>query len=158
MAIAFRTASSNGANNSDIVISKSALTGLADGDVIVFAMSQYNTGTDTWTSSDATVVDSLGTTVGADLVSAYAYYVVISAAYWIGQCDARGVELILPESTALLRNKIYMYEGGAMIYRQDLEQLRVTRERQKKDAFARLANLEGQFWWYREPCKSANTC
>jgi len=66
------------------------------------------------------------------------------AAYWIAQCDARGIELVLPENTALLRNKMYGYEGGSMIYRQDLERLKIQRERQKKDAFARLANLEGQ--------------
>jgi len=66
------------------------------------------------------------------------------AAYWIGQCDARGVELVLPDNTALLRNKVYMYEGGSMIYRQDLERMKTVREQQKRDAFARLGNLEGQ--------------
>lgn len=66
------------------------------------------------------------------------------AAYWIGQCDARGIDLVLPENTALLRNRMYGYEGGSMIYRQDLERMKHVREEQKKDAFARLANLEGQ--------------
>jgi len=66
------------------------------------------------------------------------------AAYWISQCDARGIELVLPENTALLRNKIYMYEGGSMIYRQDLERLKVTYEKMKKNAYARLSNYEGQ--------------
>ena len=66
------------------------------------------------------------------------------AAYWIAQCDARGIELVLPENTALLKNKLYGYEGGSMIYRQDLERLKTVREKQKRDAFARLANLEGQ--------------
>ena len=66
------------------------------------------------------------------------------AAYWIAQCDARGIELVLPENTALLKNKLYGYEGGSMIYRQDLERLKTVREKQKRDAFARLTNLEGQ--------------
>jgi len=66
------------------------------------------------------------------------------AAYWIGQCDARGIELVLPDNTALLRNKMYGYEGGSMIYRQDLERMRTTRQQQKVEAFARLSNLEGQ--------------
>lgn len=66
------------------------------------------------------------------------------AAYWIGYCDAAGIELVLPENTALLRKKMYGYEGGSMIYRQDLERMKAIRERQKRDAFARLANLEGQ--------------
>lgn len=66
------------------------------------------------------------------------------AAYWIGQYDARGKELILPENTALLRNKMYGYEGGSMIYRQDLERLKTQREKQKVDAFAKLSYLEGK--------------
>jgi predicted mannosyl-3-phosphoglycerate phosphatase (HAD superfamily) len=39
---------------------------------------------------------------------------------------------------------MYGYEGGSMIYRQDLERIRGVREEQKKNAFARLSNLEGQ--------------
>jgi len=66
------------------------------------------------------------------------------AAYWVGYCDARGIELVLPENTALLRNKMYGYEGGSMIYRQDLERMKTTRERQKVEAFSRLSNIEGQ--------------
>lgn len=66
------------------------------------------------------------------------------AAYWIGQCDARGIELVLPTNTALLRNKMYGYSGGSMIYRQDLERMRTVRTQQKVEAFAKLANLEGQ--------------
>lgn len=66
------------------------------------------------------------------------------AAYWIGYCDAYGIELVLPDNTALLRNKMYGYEGGSMIYRQDLERMKTTRQQQKVEAFARLSNLEGQ--------------
>ena len=66
------------------------------------------------------------------------------AAYWIAQCDARGIELVLPENTALLRNKMYGYEGGSMIYRQDLERMKGVREQQKIQAFARVTHLEGQ--------------
>lgn len=66
------------------------------------------------------------------------------AAYWIAQCDARGIEVVLPENTRLLSKKLYGYEGGSMIYRQDLERMKGVREQQKKDAFARLANLEGR--------------
>jgi hypothetical protein len=66
------------------------------------------------------------------------------AAYWIAQCDARGIEVVLPSNTALLKNKLYGYEGGSMIYRQDLERIKAARETQKRDAFARLNALEGQ--------------
>jgi len=66
------------------------------------------------------------------------------AAYWIGQCDARGIDLVLPDNTALLKNKLYGFEGGSMIYRQDLERLKGQREAQKVEAFAKLSYLEGQ--------------
>lgn len=90
---------------------------------------------------------------GYDRIEAYGFemgsdteyrYQREGAAYWISQCDARGIELVLPNRTALLKKRIYMVEGGAMIYRQDLERLLNQRANQKKDAFARLANLEGQ--------------
>jgi len=66
------------------------------------------------------------------------------AAYWIGHCDAKGIDMPLPEHTRLLRNKLYGYEGGAMIYRQDLERLREQREQHKLDAWAHLAEIEGR--------------
>jgi hypothetical protein len=72
------------------------------------------------------------------------------AAYWIAQADARGIEVILPEKTALLKNKIYMLEGGAMIYRQDLERHLENLTQQHRDAAARLAHIEGQLHALKE--------
>lgn len=47
------------------------------------------------------------------------------AAYWIGQCDARGIDLVLPKTSRLLpTKKIYGFEGAQMIARQDLERYR----------------------------------
>ena len=66
------------------------------------------------------------------------------AAYWIAQCDARGIELVLPDNTALMKNKMYGYEGGSMIYRQDLERMKNIREKQVHETQARLSHLEGQ--------------
>lgn len=66
------------------------------------------------------------------------------AAYWIGYCDAKGIEVVLPNNSALLRKKIYMYEGGAMIYRTDLERMKAVRERQKRDSLSRLNVLQGK--------------
>ena len=70
------------------------------------------------------------------------------AAYWIGYCDAAGIELVLPKNTMLLSHKIYGYEGGSMIFRQDLERVLGDRREQKKNAYARLANFEGQMAQY----------
>lgn len=43
------------------------------------------------------------------------------ASYWVGQADARGIELILPKSSRLFPSKVYGFEGAQMIARQDLE-------------------------------------
>lgn len=66
------------------------------------------------------------------------------AAYWIGYCDAKGIELVLPKNTHLLSHKLYGYEGGSMIYRQDMERLKEVRMEQKKNAFALISVLEGR--------------
>ena len=90
---------------------------------------------------------------GYDRIEAYGFemgsdteyrYQREGAAYWIGVCDALGIDLVLPENTKLLSARMYGYEGGSMIYRQDLERMRTTRQQQKVEAFARLSNLEGQ--------------
>jgi len=90
---------------------------------------------------------------GFDRIEAYGFemgsdteyrYQREGAAYWIGYCDAKGIELVLPKETHLLRNKMYGYEGGSMIYRQDLERMKEVRLQQKVEAFARLSNLEGK--------------
>ena len=65
------------------------------------------------------------------------------AAYWIAQCDVRGIELVLPDNTALLKNKLYGYEGGSMIYRQDMETVKAQQTQRKIEASARLNYTEG---------------
>lgn len=66
------------------------------------------------------------------------------ASYWISQADARGIEVVLPENTALLKKKMYGYEGGSMIYRQDLERINDSWAQQKVDAVGRVTYLEGR--------------
>jgi hypothetical protein len=86
-------------------------------------------------------IKAYGFEMGSDTEYAYQRE---GAAYWIGYCDAKGIELVLPENTHLLKNKLYGYEGGQMIYRQDLERMRDKREEQKKNAFALLNVIEGR--------------
>lgn len=66
------------------------------------------------------------------------------SSYWIAQADARGIEVVLPENTALLKKKMYGYEGGSMIYRQDLERIKDSWAQQKVDAVGRVTYLEGR--------------
>jgi len=66
------------------------------------------------------------------------------AAYWIATADALGVEVVLPDNTALLKNKLYGYEGGSMIYRQDMERMKEQRQAQVKEAYSRLSYFEGK--------------
>jgi hypothetical protein len=90
---------------------------------------------------------------GYDRIEAYGFemgsdteyrYQREGASYWIGYCDAHGIEVVLPTNTALLSKRLYGYEGGSMIYRQDLERMKEVRTIQKRNAFAELANLEGR--------------
>jgi hypothetical protein len=50
----------------------------------------------------------------------------------------------LHEDSILLRGKRYGYEGGQMIFRQDLERMLAQFEQKKQEAAARLAHAEGR--------------
>lgn len=66
------------------------------------------------------------------------------AAYWIGQCDARGIDLILPSTSRLFPKKIYGFEGAQMIARQDLERYRNKFRVEMEDQQWRTDQLMGE--------------
>ena len=66
-----------------------------------------------------------------------------SAAFFIGRVMQYAQIILQPESV-LLRGKKYGYEGGQMIFRQDLERMLIQWEEKKQDATARLQHAEGQ--------------
>ncbi len=65
-------------------------------------------------------------------------------AFFIGQAVARGIQVILPEKSVLLRARRYGYEGGQMIFRQDLERLHDKWEEKHRDATGRVQYWEGR--------------
>jgi len=65
------------------------------------------------------------------------------AAFFIGQAIARNIQVILPAKSVLLRARRYGYEGGQMIFRQDLERLHDKWVEKNRDAMARLQYWEG---------------
>jgi hypothetical protein len=71
-------------------------------------------------------------------------YQMPGAAYWAGQCDARGVNLIQPANTRLFKGKIYGFEGAQMIARQDLERYRNKFVVQMQDQQWRTDKLMGE--------------
>ena len=82
---------------------------------------------------------------GAEMGSGTEYrYQREGAAFFIGQAIARGIKVVRASNSILLRTKKYGYEGGQMIFRQDLERLLGHWKREKRDYFARVANLEGR--------------
>lgn len=66
------------------------------------------------------------------------------AAFFIGQAIARGIEVVLQPQSVLLRGKRYGYQGGQMIFRQDLERLAAKFSEQRNNTVARLQHAEGR--------------
>lgn len=66
------------------------------------------------------------------------------AAFFIGQAIARGIQVELPKKSVLLRARRYGYEGGQMIFRQDLELLHNKFTDRHRDAMARVQYYEGR--------------
>lgn len=64
--------------------------------------------------------------------------------FWVGQAIARGIEVYVPENAVLFSGKKYGYEGGQMIFRQDLERLKEQVLMRKDKVVARMQFLEGQ--------------
>jgi len=63
---------------------------------------------------------------------------------FVGLAMGRGIQVKLQSNSALLRGRKYGYEGGQMIFRQDLEHILAEAAGNKRDAAARLQHLEGQ--------------
>lgn len=66
------------------------------------------------------------------------------AAFFIGAAVGRGITVKRQANSVLLRAKMYGYEGGQMIFRQDLERMLAYWQREKAERVARLQNLEGR--------------
>jgi hypothetical protein len=65
------------------------------------------------------------------------------AAFFIGTAVAKGIKVTRPAKSVLLRARKYGYEGGQMIFRQDLERLHTYWAKKNKNAFAKLQHYEG---------------
>lgn len=66
------------------------------------------------------------------------------AAFFVGQAVARGIQVEMPRKSVLLRARRYGYEGGQMIFRQDLELLHGKWAEKSRDAMARVQYYEGR--------------
>ena len=67
------------------------------------------------------------------------------AAFFVGLAIGRGITVSRPANSVLLRSKIYGYQGGQMIFRQDLEHHLASWDEQRNAELARLQHLEGQY-------------
>lgn len=66
------------------------------------------------------------------------------AALFIGLAMGRGIRVEIQPNSVLLRGRKYGYEGGQMIFRQDLERALHGVVKEKIEALALLQHLEGQ--------------
>lgn len=87
------------------------------------------------------VIELYGFEMGSDTEYRYQRE---GAAFFIGQAIARGIEVILPEKTVLLRSRRYGYDGAEMIYRQDIERIKDQWERKYRDSAALVQYYEGR--------------
>lgn len=54
--------------------------------------------------------------------------------YWIGRAQSLGIEVVLPEESALMHGEVYAYETLKVGYRQDLEMRKIFLEQMAKNA------------------------
>ena len=66
------------------------------------------------------------------------------AAYFIGVASGRGITVQRQPNSIILKGKKYGYEGGQMIFRQDLEAMFRHWSKVRRDRFAKMSNLEGR--------------
>jgi len=66
------------------------------------------------------------------------------AAYFIGVATGRGITVQRQTNSIVMKNKKYGYEGGQMIFRQDLEAMFRYWTKVRRDRFAKMSNLEGR--------------
>lgn len=65
-------------------------------------------------------------------------------AFFVGLAIGRGITVQRQSNSIMLKGKKYGYEGGQMIFRQDLEAMYRHWVRVKRDRFALMQNLEGR--------------
>jgi hypothetical protein len=83
--------------------------------------------------------------IGIEMGSGTEYrYQRESFAVWTGIALGRGVRVVRAENSALFRVKRYGYEGGQMIFRQDLENLYRWQMEQRAIMLARVQHMEGR--------------
>jgi len=64
--------------------------------------------------------------------------------FFVGNAVARGIEVYAPENATLFSGKKYGYEGGQMIFRQDLERLKEQVQMRRDKVVARMQFVQGQ--------------
>lgn len=87
------------------------------------------------------VIELYGFEMGSDTEYRYQRE---GAAFFIGQAIARGIEVILPAKSVLLRSRKYGYEGAEMIYRQDIERIKDQWAERYKEQTALVQYFEGR--------------
>jgi len=66
-----------------------------------------------------------------------------SAAFFVGRA-MEYMQVVIPENSVLLKRKRYGYEGGQMIFRQDLERMLMQFTERLGESMSKLNHLEGQ--------------
>ena len=67
-----------------------------------------------------------------------------SMALMVGIAISKGITVKIPNESIMLKTKLYGYQGGQMIFRQDLERLHTQARKRADTEMARLQFLEGR--------------
>ena len=90
---------------------------------------------------DISAIEIFGVEMGADTEYRYQKY---GANFFIQAAMARGIQVIVPHNSIIMKSKLYGYEGAQMIFRTDLENYLLKYNNLREEYTAALNHLEGQ--------------
>jgi hypothetical protein len=86
-------------------------------------------------------IEIFGVEMGADTEYRYQKY---GASFFIQAAMARGIKVVVPHNSVIMKSKLYGYEGAQMIFRTDLENYLAKYNTAREEGTAALNHLEGQ--------------
>ena len=86
-------------------------------------------------------IEIFGVEMGADTEYRYQKY---GANFFIQAAMARGIKVVVPHNSVIMKSKLYGYEGAQMIFRTDLENYLAKYNTMREEGTAALNHLEGQ--------------
>jgi hypothetical protein len=91
---------------------------------------------------DIDTIELFGLEMGSDTEYRYQKY---GANFFIQAAMARGIKVIVPHDTVIVKSRLYGYEGSQMIFRTDLEAALIKYDKLRIEHTSALNHIEGQY-------------